>query len=64
MKKLNGSFYFHFILFLDYNKMNFIASAISELISNLIPNDKQFYLTKGWVTEELIPTLKAMNQRG
>ena len=43
--------------------MNFIAGAITELISNLIPNDKQFYLTKGWVTDELIPTLKAMNQQ-
>ena len=43
--------------------MNFIARAFTDLISNLIPNDKQFYLTKGWVTDELIPTLKAMNQR-
>ena len=43
--------------------MNFIDGAISELISNLIPNDKQFYLSKDWVTDELIPTLKAMNQR-
>ena len=43
--------------------MNFIAGAITELISNLVPNDKRFYLTKGWVTSELIPTLKAMNQR-
>ena len=43
--------------------MNFIVGAITELISNLVPNDKRFYLTKGWVTSELIPTLRAMNQR-
>ena len=43
--------------------MKFIAGAISELISNLIPNNKQFYLSRDWVTDELIPILKTMNQR-
>ena len=43
--------------------MKFIAGAIPELISNLIPNNKQFYLSKDWVTDKLIPILKTMNQR-
>ena len=43
--------------------MKFIAGAISELISNLIPNNNKFYLSRDWVTDELIPLLKTMNQR-
>ena len=43
--------------------MKFIAGAISELITNLLPNNKQFYLWRDWVTDELIPLLKTMNQR-
>ena len=43
--------------------MKFIAGAISNLISNLMPNNDQYYLSRDWVTDELIPTLKTMNQR-
>ena len=43
--------------------MKFIAGAIYELISNLLPNNKQFYLSRDWVTDKLIPLLKTMNQR-
>ena len=43
--------------------MKFIAGAIFELISNLLPNNNKFYLSRDWVTDELIPLLKTMNQR-
>ena len=43
--------------------MKFITGAISELIKNLLPNNNKYYLTRDWVTDELIPLLKTMNQR-
>ena len=58
-----NSKYFHFSLFLDYAKMKFIAGAISNLIDNFMPNDNRYYVSSNWVTDELIPTLKTMNQR-
>ena len=43
--------------------MKFIAGAITNLIDNLMPNNDRYYVSSDWVTDELIPTLKTMNQR-
>ena len=43
--------------------MKFLAGAITNLIENLMPNENRYYVSRNWVTDELIPTLKTMNQR-
>ena len=43
--------------------MKFIAGAIANLIKNLMPNENRYYVSRNWVTDELIPTLDTMNQR-
>ena len=43
--------------------MKFIAGAITNLIKNLMPNENRYYVSRNWVTDEIIPTLDTMNQR-
>ena len=43
--------------------MNFVNGTVSLLISNLMPNNKAYYVNRDWIKDELFPLMHSVNEK-